>query len=146
MPTRLTLRRIAACDSDDDRLSTADTKVKRPTIHAPIDIGSQNLRVRIMFMKRVGTPRSAMRSRPHTATSGSESRYPTRATIRSRTPPKLSAMAAVKYAPPAMPPRKKYQTIIISQCGVLSIVVGVPLPALPEREQHAQPDGQRGAD
>jgi hypothetical protein len=38
-----------------------------------------------------------------------------RATRLSPGSPKMSAMAAVKYAPPAMPPRKKYQTIIISQ-------------------------------
>ena len=55
-------------DSDGDRLSTDDTKVNRPktpTAQAPIDIGSQNLKVRIMFMNRVGTPRSAMSKSPH---------------------------------------------------------------------------------
>jgi len=45
-----------------------------PTAHAPIDIGSQNLKYSIMFMNRAGTPRSTMSSTPHTATSGSESR------------------------------------------------------------------------
>src|SRR5205823_1229275 len=53
-------------------------------------------------------------------------------------------MAAVKQAPPAIPPRKKYQTIIISQPGVLSIVA--PLPPVAECEQGAQADDQRRAD
>src|SRR5512132_2846948 len=44
-----------------------------------------------------------------------------RITLLSRGPPKLSAMAAVKYAPPAMPPRKKYQTMSRCQSGDLSI-------------------------
>src|SRR3990172_8054500 len=53
-------------------------------------------------------------------------------------------MAAVKYAPPAIPPRKKYQTIIISQLGILSIAAS--LPAVAEREQRAEPDEDRRAD
>src|SRR3990172_8524359 len=53
-------------------------------------------------------------------------------------------MAAVKYAPPAIPPRKKYQTIIISHPGVLSI--GVALPTVTKRHQRAQPDDERRAD
>src|SRR3989338_10568315 len=53
-------------------------------------------------------------------------------------------MAAVKYAPPAIPPRKKYQTIIISHPGVLSI--GAPLPAVTKPHQRAQPDDERRAD
>ena len=64
-----------ASDSEDDRLRTDETKVnipKTPTAHAPIDIGSQNLKVRIMFRNRLGTPRSAMSSSPHAATSGSD--------------------------------------------------------------------------
>src|SRR2546430_10017469 len=99
-----------------------------------------------MSINRAGTPRSPITSPPHTATTASESSYPTRATPRSRTEPKLSAMAAVKYAPPAMPPRKKYQTIIISQCGVLNIVAPASLSAVAEREQHADADHERGAD
>src|SRR5512136_3079871 len=56
--------------------------------------------------------------------------------------PKLSAMAAVKYAPPAMPPRKKYQTIRRCQLGVLS--TAVPLsPALAERQHGPHADEQR---
>src|SRR5574341_1430855 len=53
-------------------------------------------------------------------------------------------MAAVKYAPPAIPPRKKYQTIIISQWGILSIAAS--LPATAEREQRPEPDEDRRAD
>src|SRR6266404_1439586 len=53
-------------------------------------------------------------------------------------------MAAVKYAPPAMPPRKKYQTIIISQWGGLSI--GPSLAPFPEREHDAEAYHQRRAD
>ena len=40
-----------------------------------------------------------------------------RNTPRSRSLPKLSAMAAVKYAPPAIPPMKKYQTMRRCQSG-----------------------------
>jgi hypothetical protein len=47
---------------------------KTPTAHAPSDIGSQNLKARIMFKNRLGTPRSAMSSSPHAPTSGSDSR------------------------------------------------------------------------
>src|SRR5215471_12827106 len=43
-----------------------------------------------------------------------------------------------------MPPRKKYQTINISQPGVL--VMAVPLSATAEREDRAEADGDRGAD
>src|SRR5919109_883711 len=124
IPTSEIRRRSCAVDSDEVKDSTDDTKAnapKIPTAQAPIDIGSQNLKCRIMFMKRLGTPRSAISSTPQMATSGSESRYPTRATAWSRRDPKLSAMAPVKYAPPAIPPRKKYQTIDISQPGILSI-------------------------
>src|SRR5205814_581785 len=59
-------------------------------------------------------------------------------------------MAAVKYAPPAMPPRKKYQTISIPQSGVLSIAASIP--ARPEREQrtkthdHGRADRQQRGD
>ena len=71
------MRRSATRDGEADRLSAADTNVnspKTPTIQAPIDIGSQTLRVRIMLRNRVGTPRSAIRRSPQTATSGSDSR------------------------------------------------------------------------
>src|SRR5262249_36499658 len=67
-----------------------------------------------------------------------------RATSRSRRVPKTSAITAVKYAPPAIPPRKKYQTISISQPGVL--VMAVPLAPAAEREDRTQADGDRGAD
>src|SRR5438094_1049503 len=67
-----------------------------------------------------------------------------RATFLSPASPKRSAMAAVKYAPPAMPPRKKYQTINISQPGVLSIAIS--LAARPECEHRAEADDERGAD
>src|SRR3982074_3756092 len=52
-----------------------------------------------------------------------------RITLLSRGPPKLSAMAAVKYAPPAMPPRKKYQTMSQCQSGDLSIAVVLRIAA-----------------
>src|SRR5438045_3418220 len=68
-----------------------------------------------------------------------------RATFLSAGSPKMSAMAAVKYAPPAMPPRKKYQTIIISQCGALSMAVSVPT-ARAEGEQRPEPYEHGGAD
>ena len=83
IPTSEILRRSCAMDSEEVNDSTDDTKAnapKMPTAHAPMDIGSQNLKCRIMFMKRLGTPRSAISSTPQTATSGSESKYPTRAT------------------------------------------------------------------
>src|SRR5712691_4910226 len=72
-----------------------------------------------------------------------------RTTSRSRCPPKLSAMAAVKYAPPAMPPRKKYQTISMCQSGGLSMAVPLSAP-LAERhdgrhaDQEGRPDGEHG--
>src|SRR4029453_13561829 len=43
-----------------------------------------------------------------------------------------------------MPPRKKYQTIIISQLGVLSIAAS--LPAIAEGQQGTQPDHEGRAD
>src|SRR5262245_6252314 len=43
-----------------------------------------------------------------------------------------------------MPPRKKYQTIIISQWGVLSIAAS--LPAIAEGQQGAEPDHEGRAD
>src|SRR5262245_8476519 len=43
-----------------------------------------------------------------------------------------------------MPPRKKYQTIIISQWGALSIAAS--LPAIAEGQQGAQPDHEGRAD
>src|SRR5438067_9805123 len=63
----------------------------------------------------------------------------------SRTLPKLSAMAAVKYAPPAMPPRKKYQTITQCHSGDLSIAVSLAA-ALAESHDRAHADHQRRAD
>src|SRR6266850_1300248 len=83
-----------------------------------------------------------------------------RITLLSRGLPKLSAMAAVKYAPPAIPPRKKYQTMSRCQSGDLSMaaILGVtgapgiaaigPAP-LAEGEQRSdaheerRPDGQQ---
>src|SRR3989338_3661602 len=53
-------------------------------------------------------------------------------------------MAAVKYAPPAMPPGQKEQTNIISHSGLLSTPASVP--ALAERQQRTEPDDQRRAD
>src|ERR1051326_8823132 len=147
MPTNETTRRTRSMAADDGRLSAAETNAKTPntpTAHAPIDIGSQNLKTRIMFMKRAGTPRSAMRSAPQTATSGRAMKYPIRATFLSPGSPKRSAMAAVKYAPPAMPPRKKYQTISISQPGALSIATS--LAARAEREHRTEADDERRPD
>src|SRR6266478_4316480 len=79
-----------------------------------------------------------------------------RITLLSRGLPKLSAMAAVKYAPPAMPPRKKYQTMRRCQSGALSMaaVLGVTAlgratigtTSLPEGEQRPHPDQQGRAD
>src|SRR5438045_2822834 len=132
---------------DAGRLSAADMNAKAPktpTAHAPIDIGSQNLKTRIMFMKRAGTPRSAMSRAPQTATSGRAMKYPMRATFLSPGSPNRSAMAAVKYAPPAIPPRKKYQTISISQPGVLSIATS--LAARAERQHRAEADDERRSD
>src|SRR5919197_803446 len=148
MPTSPTLRRSASALSDEEKLSAEarnENRPKMPSPHAPADMGSENLNTRIMLRNRNGTPRSAMRSNPQAATSGSDKRYPTVAVRRSRTLPKLSAMAAVKYAPPAMPPRKKYSTIIISQSGVLSMVTPVP-PALAEGEERAEAHQDSGAD
>src|SRR5574341_303480 len=65
--------------------------------------------------------------------------------LRSVRPPKLSAMAAVKYAPPAMPPRKKYQMISRCQPGLLSMLVPLAAP-LPEGHDSADAHRQRGAD
>src|SRR2546427_8684592 len=74
-----------------------------------------------------------------------------RITLLSRGPPKLSAMAAVKYAPPAMPPRKKYQTMSQCQSGDLSIAVVLRLAAwrlaapLAERHEGAHAHQERRA-
>src|SRR5215470_2482292 len=77
MPISENFRRNAATASDVLKDSTDDTNVnppKMPTAQAPSDIGSQNLKCSIMFMKREGTPRSMISSSPHTATSGNDSR------------------------------------------------------------------------
>src|SRR5262249_27206541 len=105
----------------------------------------ENLNVPSMLRKRVGTPRSRISRMPHTATSSSASTYPMRTTPRSRELPKLSAIAAVKYAPPAMPPRKKYQTISRCQPGVLS-TVSLLSAALAEGHHRADADHEGGAD
>src|SRR5438093_15196 len=66
-------------------------------------------------------------------------------------------MAAVKYAPPAIPPRKKYQTMRRCQSGDLSMAAILDLTvraraglgraaALPEGEQRADSDEQGRAD
>src|SRR4026208_317052 len=69
-----------------------------------------------------------------------------RNTPRSRSLPKLSAMAAVKYAPPAMPPMKKYQTMRRCQSGVLTISIAALLSAaVAEGDDRPPPDEQRGA-
>src|SRR5882724_8387071 len=69
-----------------------------------------------------------------------------RNTPRSRSLPKLSAMAAVKYAPPAMPPMKKYQTMRRCQSGVLTISIAALLSAaVAEGHEGAHPDEQRRA-
>src|SRR5262245_15312648 len=54
-------------------------------------------------------------------------------------------MAAVKYAPPAIPPRKKYHTISRCQSGDLSIAVSLAA-AVPERHDGADPDDERRPD
>src|SRR5262245_39224961 len=64
----------------------------------------------------------------------------------SRALPKLSAMAAVKYAPPATPPRKKYQTISIVHCGFLSIAASASASPVAEAHHDPQADGDRGPD
>ena len=56
------------------KLRTDEAKVnspKMPTAHAPIDIGSQNLKVRIMLRNRVGMPRSAVSRSPQSPVRGS---------------------------------------------------------------------------
>src|SRR5438046_6836342 len=69
-----------------------------------------------------------------------------RITLLSRGPPKLSAMAAVKYAPPAMPPRKKYQTMSRCQSGDLSIAAVLGgATALAEGHERAHPHQERRA-
>src|SRR3989442_2444082 len=55
-------------------------------------------------------------------------------------------MAAVKYAPPAMPPKKKYSTIIMPPSGVLSRPTPVYVSGIEEREELAQPDEDGRAD
>src|SRR5262249_41753344 len=128
---------------------TVETNAKSPNTpraQAPMDIGSQNLSARSMLRKRDGTPRSAISSRPQSATRGSDNRYPTSATRDDRGPPMLSAIAAVKWAPPAMPPKKKYRTIIIPHSGVLSMPTSVPPPAIAEREERTEPDEDGRAD
>src|SRR5712691_2786214 len=59
--------------------------------------------------------------------------------------PKLSAIAAVKYAPPAIPPRKKYQTIRRCQSGLLSIAVPLVAAAIPEGDDRPHADEDRRA-
>src|SRR5262245_47124104 len=54
-------------------------------------------------------------------------------------------MAAVKYAPPAIPPMKKYQTIRGCHSGALSTAVPLAAPR-PEAHHRAGADDQRGAD
>src|ERR1700674_3802061 len=61
VPIRLSRRLSGATPSPPTKDSAEDTKAKRPktpSIHAPIDIGSQNLKFIIMFMKRLGVARA----------------------------------------------------------------------------------------
>src|SRR6266852_169680 len=55
-------------------------------------------------------------------------------------------MAAVKYAPPAMPPKKKYSTIIMPHSGVLSMAAPVSATTIAEGQERAQPDEDGRAD
>src|SRR5262245_186617 len=67
VPIRLSLRRRAARLSSGDSDSAEDTNAKSPntpSIQAPIDIGSQNLKLPSMFRKRLGVPRSRISSMP----------------------------------------------------------------------------------
>ncbi len=69
VPTRLTFRRRAARRSSAESDRAEDTKAKAPktpSIQAPMDIGSQNLKCIIMLRKRLGVPRSRIRRMPHT--------------------------------------------------------------------------------
>ncbi len=75
VPMRLTVRRSGAAPSPPNSDSAEETKVKTPktpSIQAPIDIGSQNLKLRIMFMKRLGVPRSRISRTLQSATSRSD--------------------------------------------------------------------------
>ena len=91
-------RRARRSSAESD--SAEDTKAKRPktpSIQAPMDIGSQNLKAPIMFRKRLGVPRSRMSRMPAHARSAAATGCSRCATTpRSRALPKLSAMAAVK--------------------------------------------------
>src|SRR5262245_5321318 len=55
-------------------------------------------------------------------------------------------MAAVKYAPPAIPPKKKYRTISISQPGALGIGPSLAPAAIAKRQDRAHAHDQRRAD
>src|ERR1700730_745648 len=157
VPIRLSRRRSFAIPSPSTKESADEAKAKapkRPSIQAPMDIGSQNLNFMSMFRKRLGVPRSRMRRRPQTETRSSASTSPTRNTLLSLRLPKLSAMAAVKYAPPAIPPRKKYQTMSRCQSGDLSMAAVLGVAAIgsaplaereerPDADEERRPDGQQ---
>ena len=68
VPIRLSFRLKGATPSPPTKDRAEDTKAKNPkmpSIQAPIDIGSQNLKFITMLRKRLGVPRSRIRRMPH---------------------------------------------------------------------------------
>jgi hypothetical protein len=72
--------------------------------HAPIDIGERGLKIRSMFRKRAGRPRSMISSGAHGTTAASVT---FRATAAERSSPARSHASATNDEPLATPPNQK---------------------------------------
>src|SRR5262245_54896317 len=97
---------------------------KTSSAQAPTDMGDQYLKlgshVRLlnsMCQKRLGRPRSRVRSNGQITIAGNATRKARRATPSSRVSPARRSSVPIRYAPPASPPKKKYQTMYHSHCG-----------------------------
>src|SRR5882724_2708056 len=105
-----------------------------------------------MCQKRDGLPRSKVSSAPEVTAPQNANEYAVRMTGRSSGRPNHSRVAARKYAPPAMPPTKKYGMMNHVQCGDAVkkvsdihhsfLLVHPPFPDSDQRE-HAEHRGRR---
>src|SRR5262245_35789628 len=137
--------------------SRNDTKantLKIRSAQAPTDIGDQYLKftpkVRAstsMCQKRIGRPRSSVRRIGQITSAGKLTRKARRASGASRRSPISRRMAPIAYAPPARPPRKKYQTMYHSHCGgaakcwTMALLAPAPVAEREHRADHAEDGG-----
>src|SRR5262245_54653210 len=137
--------------------SRNDTKantLKIRSAQAPTDIGDQYLKfspkVRAstsMCQKRIGRPRSRVRRSGQRTSAGKLTRKARRASGASRRSPISRRIAPMAYAPPARPPRKKYQTMYHSHCGgtakcwTMALLAPAPVTEREDRPDHAEDGG-----